>query len=181
MGFDKRSEIKIVGCTLWFAKAREIDTVSHGLVLQIAFAALVADRAIKRVVDQEKFHHAFTGLFDHGRIGFNNGWLAFWTGAQIFDLHGARCGRFGRATDNFDQTHAAVASNRKPLMIAETRDLDASLAAGLDQGHCPVDLDLISIDNNFAKIRHSAPLYSHCTAHPIIGVQHGWLLTRHGP
>lgn len=34
----------------------------HRLVLQRAFAALVADRAVQRVVDQQQFHHAALGL-----------------------------------------------------------------------------------------------------------------------
>ena len=36
--------------------------VGHRLVLQRAFAALVADRAVQRVVDQQQFHHAVLGL-----------------------------------------------------------------------------------------------------------------------
>src|SRR6202000_614460 len=36
--------------------------IGHGLVLQIAFAALVADRAIERMVDQQELHHALARL-----------------------------------------------------------------------------------------------------------------------
>ena len=36
--------------------------VRHGLVLQRAFAALVADRAVQRMVDQQQLHHAVLGL-----------------------------------------------------------------------------------------------------------------------
>ena len=36
--------------------------VGHRLVLQRAFAALVADRAVQRVVDQQQLHHAVLRL-----------------------------------------------------------------------------------------------------------------------
>ena len=42
-------------------EARALAAFAHRLVLQGAFAALVADWAIKRVVDQQEFHHAFLG------------------------------------------------------------------------------------------------------------------------
>ena len=42
-------------------KTRALTAFAHCLVLQGAFAALIADRAIKRVVDQQEFHHAFLG------------------------------------------------------------------------------------------------------------------------
>src|SRR5262249_21617910 len=32
-------------------------------LLQLAFASLITDRAIKRVIDQEKFHHAMPTFF----------------------------------------------------------------------------------------------------------------------
>src|SRR3546814_12711902 len=41
--------------------------ISNRLVLEIAFASLVADRTIKRVIDEEEFHHALPRL------------LALWT------------------------------------------------------------------------------------------------------
>ena len=42
-------------------EARALAAFAHCLVLQGAFAALVADWAIQRVVDQQEFHHAFLG------------------------------------------------------------------------------------------------------------------------
>ena len=42
-------------------EARALATFAHRLVLQGAFAALVTNWAIQRVVDEEEFHHAFLG------------------------------------------------------------------------------------------------------------------------
>ena len=39
----------------------------HRLVLQRALAALVAHRAVQRMVDQQQFHHAALRLLGHGR------------------------------------------------------------------------------------------------------------------
>jgi hypothetical protein len=154
VGFDQRTKIQIFGRTLGFSETAEIDAIRHGLILQIALTALIANRAIKRVVDQKEFHHAFAGLFDHRRICFHNGRLAFGTGAQILDLHCTGGRWFWWTANNFDQTHPAVACDGKPFMIAETGDLDPSFFTGLYQGHCPVNFDLISINDDFAQIRH---------------------------
>ena len=69
--------------------ARGVDAEGHRLVLQVAFAALVADRAIERMVDQQELHHAFAGLLDHRRVGEDFRRLAVRAGAQVAHAHGA--------------------------------------------------------------------------------------------
>src|SRR5215472_10758207 len=54
---------------LVLAVAARINTIGHRLVLQIAFTALIADRAVERMVDQQEFHHAFARLLYHRRLG----------------------------------------------------------------------------------------------------------------
>ena len=66
-GLDQRAEIFVLDRALVLAEAALIDAVGHGLVLQIAFAALIADRAIERMIDQQKLHHAFARLAHHRR------------------------------------------------------------------------------------------------------------------
>ncbi len=66
---DERTDILVFDGALVFLIARGVDAEGHRLVLQVAFAALVADRAIERVVDQQEFHYAFAGLLDHRRVG----------------------------------------------------------------------------------------------------------------
>jgi len=129
--------------------------------LQIALAALVANRAIQRVVDQQKLHHALTGLLDHGRVRLDHRRLPFRAGAQVAHLHRAGCGRLWRAAHNLDQTHAAIARDGQALVITKARHLDARLFASLDQGHGRVDLDLLAINDNLLEVSHMrAPLSS---------------------
>jgi hypothetical protein len=45
----------------------------------------------------------------------------------------------GRAFD-FNEAHAAITSDTEALMVAETRDLDASFLAGLENGVSTVNL-----------------------------------------
>ena len=52
---------------LFSCEAVRVDAIGHRLVLQVAFAALVADRAIERMVDEQEFHHAFARLLHHRR------------------------------------------------------------------------------------------------------------------
>src|ERR1700684_329284 len=69
-GFDvsaPAAEISVPYRALVLVEAAGIDAVGHRLILQIAFAALVADRAIERMIDQQKFHHAFARLAHHRR------------------------------------------------------------------------------------------------------------------
>jgi hypothetical protein len=41
--------------------------VAEGLVLQRAFATLVADRAVERVIDEQQLHHALLRFVGDGR------------------------------------------------------------------------------------------------------------------
>jgi hypothetical protein len=76
-------------------------TISHALVLQITLAALIANRAIERVVDEQKLHHPFTRLFDHRAIGADD--LALSRGKRT------ACLRLGWPGGNLDQAHPAIA------------------------------------------------------------------------
>ena len=155
MGFDQRAEIKVIDGALGFAETAEIDAIGHRLVLQIAFATLIADRAIERMVDQQEFHHALAGLLDHGAVGLDDRGLTFRPGAQILDLHRAGGRGFGRATHNLDKAHPTVPRDRQTLVIAKARDLDPRLFTSLDQRHGPGNLDFLVVDDNLAEIRHA--------------------------
>jgi hypothetical protein len=146
---DQRSDIFVFDRALVLMIARGIDAEGHRLVLQVAFAALVADRAIQRMVDQQELHHAFPGLLDHRRVGEDFRRLAIRARAQVAHVHGAGSLRLGRPALHLDQAHAAIAGDRQPLMEAEARHFRASVFRRLQQrvvvGYSdlfPVDLEL---------------------------------------
>src|SRR5207253_9900688 len=88
-----------------------IDAVGHGLILQVALPALIADRTVERMIDQEELHHPFARLAHHRRLGEDLGRLALRPGPAIAHAPGARRHRLGRALE-LDQTHAAIAGDR---------------------------------------------------------------------
>src|SRR3546814_18157292 len=90
--------------------------MSKRLVLEIAFAPLVADRTIKRVIDEEEFHHALQRLLDHWTVR-----------ADFLSISRRECTaglRLGRPRIHFNATNAEIARDGQPLMIDEARKLD---------------------------------------------------------
>ena len=156
LGRHQRAEVQILGRALGFAVAREVDAIRHRLILKVAFAALIADRAVERVVDEQELHHPFAGLLDHRAVGLDDRRLTFRPRTQVFHLHRAGGGGFGRAAHDLDQTHAAVARDRQALVIAEPGNFDPGFLAGLNQGHRPVHLDLVPVDDDFLQIAHAS-------------------------
>lgn len=65
-GFHQRADVLVFDGALVLFKAVLVDAIGHGLILQVALATLVADRAIQRVVDEQKLHHPFAGFFTFG-------------------------------------------------------------------------------------------------------------------
>ena len=51
-GLDQRPDVLVAHRTLALVEAAEVPAIGHGLVLQVALAALVADRAVERVIDE---------------------------------------------------------------------------------------------------------------------------------
>ena len=92
--------------------------VGHRLVLQRALAALVADRAVERVVDQQQLHHALLRLVGHRRgvLGLDD--------HAVGDRHGARGQRLALPLD-LDQALPAGADRVEQRVVAEARDGDA--------------------------------------------------------
>src|SRR5262249_39547389 len=123
-GLDQSPEILVLDGALVLLETRGIDAISHCLILQIAFAALVADRTIERVIDEQELHHAFAGLADHRRPGLDLRELALRSRTAIAHRPGATRDRF-RGPGKFDQAHAAVAGDREPLVETEARNLCA--------------------------------------------------------
>src|SRR5579875_1842617 len=89
------------------------------------------------MVDQQKLHDALARLRHHGCAGFNH--------HSVAAGHRAGRDRLGRFF-HLDQAHAAVSGDRKALMIAEARNFDAELLAGLQNSCSGRDLDLDAVD-----------------------------------
>src|SRR5208337_3659458 len=68
----QRAEVLVRHRALVFGVAGVVHAIAHGLVLQVALTALVADRAIQRMVDQQKFHYAAPGVADHLAVGMDD-------------------------------------------------------------------------------------------------------------
>ena len=131
---DARAEVNGLGLVNFrLDEAARALAVIHGVFLQLAFARLVANRAIERMVDEQKFQNAFAHLFHAGRarVNFHAGRNRRGAGdgraRRLRDLRRAvgiqnrlavRAER-GRAV--FDEAHAAVADDRQLRMIAIMR------------------------------------------------------------
>ena len=110
--------------------------VAHRQVLQLAFAALVAHRAIQRVVDEQKLHHARLGLFCH--VGMRVHHHAVGYG------RGARRQRFG-GFFHFHQAHAAVGGDGEFFVVTEMGDIRSQLVRGLHYGCALLYFNLFAI------------------------------------
>ena len=137
-GLDRRTHVLFFDRALVLGVARAVAAIADRLVLQVAFAALVADRAVQRVIDEQELHHPFARLLDHRRVGED---LLALGGRQ-----GARRLRLRRSGLHLDQAHAAVAGDRQPLMIAEARDLFPGTLGDLKHGHAGLEFDLYAVD-----------------------------------
>ena len=135
---------------LVLGEARRVGAIRHRLILQIAFAALVADRAVERMVDEQEFHRALARLARHRRVGQHDRRFAVRAGAQVFDRHGAGGGRLGRAALHFDQAHPAVAGDRKPLVEAEARHFGAGRFASLKKRVFGGNVEFLAVDDDLA-------------------------------
>ena len=149
--FDQRPDIFVLDRALVFLVAAGIHAIGHGLVLQIAFAALIANRAIERMVDQQEFHHAFARLLHHRCLGEKLLRRAVFVGGEVLDAHGAGGLRLRDAL-HFDQAHTAIAGDRQPLVETEARDFRARGFAGLEQRVLRRNIDLFAVDN---KLGHA--------------------------
>src|SRR5205807_2176021 len=147
-GLDQRAEIFVLDRALVLGEAAGVDTVAHRLVLQVALAALVADRAIQRMVDEQEFHHAFARLLHHRRPRGDFRRLALGAGTAVAHAPGAARDRL-RAALHFDQAHPAIAGDRQPLVVAEARNLGAGGFARLQQRVLRGDIDLFAVDDEF--------------------------------
>ena len=120
-------------------------TELDGELLQAAFTGFVTDRAIERVVDEEKFHHALAAILDERGVGAGGHAFGDFEGAG--DLRLGRPGDFwtvvgaedGLAvgihlrTADFEQAHAAIAGGGEGGVVTVMWNETSALHAGFDE------------------------------------------------
>ena len=110
-----------------FADAR---AEAHGLVLQRAFAALVADGTIERVVEQQEGEIGFLRCLHLFGVRIDDHALGDRNGARGHELRATR-------PDDLDETHAAARHRVELGVAAEDRDVDVELGRRVhDEGAC---------------------------------------------
>ena len=105
------------------------------LVLQGALAALVADRAVQRVVDEQELHHAALGAVHHlgGVLGLDDHARGDGLRARGLGLgHEAQFAGFAVGHADLDEALAARGDGLQQRVVAETGDADARLLGGPD-------------------------------------------------
>src|SRR5690606_6877013 len=172
-GLDRRPHVLLFDRALVLRIAGRVAAIAHGLVLQVALAALVADRAIQRVVDQQEFHHPLAGLLDHRGVGE---YLLAVGGRQ-----GAAGLGLGRSRLHLDQAHAAVAGDRQALVIAEARDLLPRPLGHLEHGHAGLELDFDAVDLGDGHQRTSSSAATGALAVAVVPSGNNWVTTIRSP
>ncbi len=118
----------------------------HVVVLKFTLAGLVADRAIERMVGEQKLQDVATVLQSFGCPGLDN---------HPF-RDGGRTGRlqFGIFFD-FDQAHPATADNRKAGMIAITRNPDPRRLGRFNDQRSFRRLNFPPVNSQFDRFGHN--------------------------
>ena len=140
---DERSHIFVEHHAFFFVVAGSTAAITHRQVLQLTFATLVANRAIKRVVDQQKFHDRLLRLDGTLRLGMHHHALRHRCCTR---WHGLGC------FFDIDQAHAAIGRNAEFLVIAKMRNKSPSLFRSLDHHTALGDLHCFSVDLKFNHV-----------------------------
>src|SRR5260370_23084423 len=145
---------------LMFEKTRRTCAVIDAKLLQAAFARLIANRTIERVIDEKEFHHPPLAFLHQWRIcahthSFSDILRARNLRARypvdyrfaIRPQLGFTIGAHFRHS-HLDQTHPAIARRAEFLMITITRDIIAGALAGFDHARAFRKLmpDAINLD-----------------------------------
>src|SRR5260221_2773 len=121
----------------FFDETAGIGAVAENHVLQLALTAFVADRAVERVVGEEKFQNAFASLLDLRSVGSNH--HAVGRDQSASGLH------LGHLFD-FDQAHAAGGLQRKSRVVTEGRNFGSDLLGGFDHQRARGDLQFAVVN-----------------------------------
>jgi hypothetical protein len=137
VGGDERTQVFVLDHALALVEARDVTAEAEREVLQLALAALIADRAVERVVDEQELHRRLLGADGDRRFGE--------------DLHALgdrrRAGGQGlRRLFDLDEAHAAVGRDRQLVVVTETRHIRAVRVGGVDDHRALAGLDGLAVD-----------------------------------
>ena len=139
VGLHQRTDILIAHHALPFGELRDGAAIAEREILQFALTALIADWAIERMVDQQKFHRRLLSRDRLGRFG-----------VHLHAVHHRR--RTGglqlRRALHFDQAHAAIGGDRELFVIAEARNINSGLIGDVDQHRALARLHRLPVDFN---------------------------------
>ena len=126
-----------MGLTKWrFSSMKRVSPEPwvERLVLQWTLAALVADRAVERVVGEQELEDAVLGLLHLLRVGDDVHAVVH------LDVAGRLQRRAPRPVD-FDEAHAAHADRLHARVVAEARHVVAGALGGFDDEFAGCGLD----------------------------------------
>src|SRR5262249_26831008 len=143
---DQRRELqRLDEMALGLDEARGAATPAEGDVLQRALTALVADRAVQRMVDQQELDHSLLGGLDSLGGGVHH--------HPVLDRRRAASLQLGYALD-FHQAHAAGADWVAELwLVTEDRNLDIAVLGGVDEHAVFRCADLATVDREGDHLR----------------------------
>ena len=130
-------------------RMRDAGAVAEGQVLERALAALVADRAVERVVHEDELERSLLTLRRPGgrRRGAHDHPV----------LGGKRAARLElRKALDLDEAHSAGPDRRaEARLVAEDRDLDPRDLRRLDESGALRHLDLAVVDLDLDEVAHA--------------------------
>lgn len=127
---------------LGFAHAAGHPVVHHVIILKLAFAGVVANRAIEGMAEEQEFEDSLIDLFDGFGIGIDGHSIG--NGGITGDGQ-----HFPAVHFHFDLAHPATAGDGQSRMITEMGDFDTNLAAGFDQVDSRFKFVFLTVYGNF--------------------------------
>src|SRR5207248_10309618 len=153
----RRDRNRLLERQLVEAHARRARAVAERQVLQRALAALVADRAVERVVDEDELERRVLPL---------RGLLGGASRAHDHPVLGRQraAGLELRHSLDLDEAHPTRTDRRaEPRLVAEDRNLDPGRERGLDETRALRDVDLLLVDPHPYELGRAHALSSGAT------------------
>ena len=146
---DGRSQFFGMADVLVLDEATAVRSVGVGVILQDAFAGLVANRAIERMVDQLEFHDGVPRFDGHVAVSFDF--------QPVRDSFGTGDDRLGRAIA-LDHADAAIAGDGETRVVTEIGDIHTMFPGRFHDGHASWIFYFLTVEE---PARHRCVASSH--------------------